>query len=217
MDKDENTLIELRRIFGVSVERERNFFDEKRRPANWSKSANAPYYNEKCALELKSEVDGLIESAKNGIFDELIYSYLDHRQYSPNTLYLKVNQSKLFLLDHLDPEGIYKTFFEYVRITRDKGRGVRISFVDKNPEKELNPTSVVPKEIQHDHVEDQVSAFLENAKPNDKLHIKNISLGESDINILKISLQELNDIVYRVKANEVFIVKLSEADASKIS
>lgn len=215
---DDATIIKLREIFGAANIKERNFFDEKRRPTNWSMKANAPYYTEACALDLKSDIDVLIENAKNGIFDELIYHYTDYPKYSPNTLYLKVNQSKLYLLQHLDNEGIYKTFFEYVKITRDKGCGVRISFLEQDTARggELKATPVIPKDEQHVFVEDQVDDFLKDAKPGDKFHLKNISLAPDAIDSLKVSLQELVDILYRVNSKEIFIVKLTEEQLSNL-
>jgi len=94
----------------------------------WSTLTNAPYYKEKFALELKIVLDEMLTILESGhSFVCKVYQYKHFSNYTPSTIYARIIQSKMFLLDKLDPIGKYKLFLENVEIKREPNFGVILS------------------------------------------------------------------------------------------
>src|SRR5205823_4714999 len=69
----------------------------------WGKKKNAPYYREKFALEIRNVLDIL----KKTFPQPFVYRYERFPEFSSRTIYLRIYQSKKYLLEHLDPTGAY--------------------------------------------------------------------------------------------------------------
>ena len=95
----------------------------KTRPLGWSRRSRASYYNEKNGKWLLRDIDAMIKDRK-----ARIYRYSNFPGLSQISLYLKLNQSFRYILDNLDPDGLYKQFEESIRITRQANTGVIIRF-----------------------------------------------------------------------------------------
>ena len=95
----------------------------KKRPLGWSQRSRAAYYNEKNGKWLLRDIDAMIKDRK-----ARIYRYSNFPGLSQTSLYLKINQSFRYILDNLDPDGLYKQFEESIRITRQANTGVIIRF-----------------------------------------------------------------------------------------
>jgi hypothetical protein len=175
---------------------------EKKRRSNWSKLANAPYYRKRYALELKAVVDDMLQK---GCDKE--YRYDDYVDLSHKTIYLRLNQAKLFLLDELDPDLFYKENFQRISITQEK-TGVRLSLM-----KEI--TSMAPVDVGLDEKksewQDKITKYLETAKIGDApLRIDKLSLTAEEVEIQKESFINIPGVSAFITATEILIVKFEE-------
>jgi hypothetical protein len=91
----------------------------KKRPIGWSHTSQASYYKQRYALWIKKNIDAMIADKKTRVYRYDVWTSLSH-----NSLYFRINQSVGYLLDNLDPNGIYKEWKESIDITRKAGIGV---------------------------------------------------------------------------------------------
>ena len=91
-------------------------YGDIRRPLNSSRSTNSPYYKEKFAIELRDAVcEPMLDEQSRGIFQDKMLRYEAHPEYTHQTLYIKVQQSRKYLLDFLDTEDRkYVKFFDSI-------------------------------------------------------------------------------------------------------
>src|SRR4051812_16460 len=67
------------------------------KPIGYSKKSNMSYYKPRFALEFRAALDTLLEKGEpHG------WAYQDYSEFSKNTLYARVMQGKMYLLDHMD-------------------------------------------------------------------------------------------------------------------
>lgn len=175
---------------------------DKKRRSNWSKLANAPYYTRRFAHELKVVIDDMIQ---RGVDKEYIYE--DYKDLSHRTIYLRVNQSKLFLLDELDPDGYYKDQFARIIITQEK-TGVRLSL-------RKEASSMSPKDISLDEKksdwQEKINVYLEKAIIGDEpLILKGLSLTKEEVETQKESFVNIPGVSAFITPTEILIVKFEE-------
>lgn len=196
--------------------------DGPKRPKGWSSLSNAPYFKERFALEFKMVLDAMIAEYKEGRFEDREYKYSEFCQpgvvgsLSRNSLYLKINQSKLYLLKELDFDGTYKEFCELLTITKER-TGIRISYV-RDIRQGLDfkmPSKVVPK-TETFSWKDKVDSFLENGQSGDKLELTGLSIDEDQQQDIIASLSGLSDIIFKVTDSSIKIVKLSPEQLHKL-
>jgi hypothetical protein len=101
-----------------------------KKPKGWSRRSNAPYYKQYYAEAIKKEIDKMLVDRVDIIYDYKTFCGENEELMAKNTLYARINQSIHFLLDCLDPQGVYKAWYEVVRITQEKGRGISIRFAE---------------------------------------------------------------------------------------
>ena len=89
-----------------------------------SPSSVMSYYKERYAKMVKNAIDKMLECKKN-----MVFRYEDFSHNSASTLYQKVFQGKLYLLDHLDPEMKYAKVDGEMTITK-KPDGIRLEFIN---------------------------------------------------------------------------------------
>lgn len=175
-----------------------------------------PYYKERFALEFKMWVDEMMAEFDRGELLDRLFAYSDFPSLSHNTLYIKVNQSKLYLLDQLDPDGKYKRFLQLVSITRDRGVGVRISYNrDLDKESSFMPSVVMPKEHSYTW-KARVEKFLEEATDGQEITISRLALTHENIMDLKTSLVQLEDLLYKITTSSIWLKKLSHEEYVKL-
>ena len=85
-----------------------------------------PYYKEKYALEFKKEVDKILANP-----DEPVV--IAPRNCRLVTQYHKLIQGRLYLIDHLDPEGTYREAKKHLEMKQLKEKGIiTMSFQGKS-------------------------------------------------------------------------------------
>jgi len=170
---------------------------EVRKPVSSKATSKYSYYKERFALALKIIVDEMMAEHATGIYEDRMFSYEHYEgSLSHNSLYLKISQSKMFLLDHLDKESKYVKFFDLISITKERGKGIRLSYqrdVNGNPGGTAPfvalKVSQIPVKIEKPAWREKVDEFLEIGKPGDQLTInRGLDLSKNDIEALRVSL-----------------------------
>ena len=186
-----------------------------KRRSTWSALTNAPYYKEPFALQLKAVLDEMIQEHANGILEDRIWR-CEEFDMKISSLYVRINQSKLFLLNELDADGIYKSFCDRIVITKERGIGVRLSYIrDISPES-FKPNKAIDKMEQTVTWKDKIEQFCENSGVGDTLEINKLALTDDDIADVHSSLAQLQDIVGSISSERIFLARLSKEEADKL-
>lgn len=176
----------------------------RKKPAGWSKRSNAPYFNSGAAKLMKEVADEMMRTR-----EDQVYFYKDFPTMSRNTLYLRINQSLRYLLEYMDTEdNLYAKWAEMVAVTRERGTGVRLSFKEEyrfGGENSFKPKAVLAKATEPKWKTD-VDEYLESGRTS-PLHIDKLMLTPEEIGSLKESLVGVQNILFRVTASEIKIVK----------
>lgn len=187
-----------------------NVLVPSKRPDGWSKFTNAPYFKEVYALEMKSTLDTVVEQKQDVIYD---YATFESMGMSKSTVYLRVNQSLLYLLKYLDPDGKYANIrHNMIQITKERGVGVRISLLPQYREgftAEFQPRAVIPqsemplwrKKMEH---------FLENAQPGASFYKEGLALTPEEIKELNDSFMNVSGFIVNITSFSVKIVRIDE-------
>lgn len=100
----------------------------RKRPLNWSRKSNAPYYKEVFARQIQRDIDRMIETG-----EAIVYRYdrwCGETGMSEQTLYNRINQSIRFLLEVLYVgDTKYNPWYDKAKIERVSGLGIRVSYV----------------------------------------------------------------------------------------
>jgi len=95
-----------------------------KRPAGWSRRSRATYYTEEYAMQVKRVLDNILQDKQ-----DRLWRYEDWKQFSPTTVYLRINQSLRYLLDYMDADGRYKKLMSTLEIYRDRSaKGIRFGY-----------------------------------------------------------------------------------------
>lgn len=168
------------------------------RRKNWSRLSRSSYYNKRYALELKALVDDMLS---RGVDKE--FRFEDYQELKPTTIYLRVNHSKLYLLDELDPQEYYKEQFQRIHISKEK-TGIRLTLL-KEHLAELKAVDISLDEKQSNW-QSKIDEYLEVAKPGHKpLHLKGLSLTAEEVDILKQSFLPLEHVGAIITATEIMV------------
>src|SRR5438045_8411718 len=137
-----------------------------------------------------------------------ILKYTSYPELSPTTLYLKVNQALLYLLERLDTkEKLYTNFRELINISRIRGIGIQFAF-KKDIEKPLatiRKTDVEIPVIQPEVIKsiiippnwkDTLTTFIEKAIVGDSLTLKDLNLTKADGDYIEKALPNDTCILY---------------------
>ena len=209
------------------------------RPLTWSKRANVPYYKARYALEIKHIFDEMILAAEDGDKEPRIIKYVDYPEVSHTTLYLKINQSLLYLLEKMDEAGIYSNFRQLVQISRVRSVGIKFSLVHALDNKPLSAFKIssanIPKEKPLERIREVISdtpkvleapnlnedwkaalhAFVEKAEPGQTFKSNNLSLTMEDGEYIKQMIPDDKCIIYKASAESLFLLKLTPEQYAK--
>jgi hypothetical protein len=163
-----------------------SLYSKTPRIGRYSCNAQATYYTEKFALWLKQYLDRMMNDPDK---NDLLFECKTYRL-SKNTINIRLLQSWLYLIDFLDPSGIYAKFRGETRIKKDP-EGIRIHRI-LDPTKleptitsKFEPKTVAPKEreliVQW---KKDLEAFLDSAKEGDSKEI-DCNLTPTDLTWLK--------------------------------
>lgn len=181
--------------------------EPKKRPQSWGRRSRATYYGEEFALQVKKVIDDMLVDKKDRIF-----FYSSYPQFTPNTVYLRINQSLRFLLEEMDVEGTYRKAMSTIDVHRDRiAKGIRFSvrqeFRDSGDSNfvpaEIIPTVEMPKWKQ------KIEDWLETSEPGSKPFILDrLALTPEEVKELKLQFMGLTNIVAVINAKEIKLVKL---------
>lgn len=216
----DEAIAQLRDLFNrVPNDRRKEIFEEpNKRPTNWSRKSNAPYYKERYALQLRSVLDEMIQEHYKNIHTTR-YFYYKEANLSKNSMYLMIRQSLMFLLDQMDPDRVYKRFSELIKIEKEE-TGIRISYCDdieQLADSPLNKVVVIEDQTEQEiTVQARIEEFLENAKPGEKFELTRLQLDNEIVENLRLSVSQLKDIVASITRTNIRLIKLSPEDAAKL-
>jgi len=144
-----------------------------------SYKAKAPYYKQFFALELKPVVDQMAVDKQPRLI-----LFEDNQDLTKHSLYNKINQSFQYLVNHLDPSGIYATLRDEIKI-KPETSGIRLKF--KDVPKALIARVGVPEEEKPkkvdpivDKIKVSIAEFFTDEKQNYFL-CKNINLTHKQV------------------------------------
>ena len=180
------------------------------KPQGWSHRSHATYYKAMYAKELKEKVDEMMQNKQ-----DIIYKYstwcTEKTQYSPQTVYNRVNQSLRYILDQLDPKGIYKEWHETVEVRREKGKGVVISYIPgfgSNDEESPRPEFVEPKNTKPLWMR-RLDEWIEDNDNYEPFVKDGLALGTDEIVALKVMLASLPNLQASITQDKVAIIRMS--------
>lgn len=177
------------------------------RPAGWSRKSNAPYYKEIYAIQLKGEIDKMIESGKPLCFRYTTWC-TDETRMSKQTLYNRINQSIRYLIEQLDIDRHYAKWYESVRVERVHNVGIIISFVvGLDSAGQFKAEQVEPKENEPIWKR-EMDAWLEsdNIRPFCK---EGLALTPQQVIDLSVELDTLSGIKASVTSSSVKIIRMN--------
>lgn len=179
------------------------------RPRNWSRKSSSPYFREKFAIDFRDNcLEPMIEDKQTRI-----YYYEEWPSLKPSSLYNKIIQSKLYLLEYLDLEKKYATFCRAVYIKPKKGVGIVVSVMKDIIDEMIaeNPKPFRPSLLSSgaDNWHNRVMDYIENGKVGEPLVLKNLALEETDIAQLTIELSALTNFALSVQTSYIKLVKIS--------
>jgi len=169
-----------------------------------------PYYRKRFALQIQTIIDQMIAEHKTGVHEDRFFAYAAYENVlSKNSLYLKINQSLLYLRCELDPTGIYGEFYEMIMIKRMED-GIRLTYqrdIIEGKEADLVATKVLPLEEQKVVYRTQIDKFIEEGKAGEQLIITKLHLSQEEIDNIEASICQLDNIVSKIHANRIWMAK----------
>jgi hypothetical protein len=190
----------------------------RKRPVGWGGRSNSPYYRESYAKAIQRDIDMMISTR-----EPILYRYSKHcgpeSGISTKTLYLKINQAMMYLLEELDKDGKYKEWRSVVEIHCKKGLGVMIEFTRLFRENFVKTSEdltadfinqVSPNEVEPERIpawRRKMNEWLESddVKP---YHQTRLAISEEEIREIKIELSVLSNIEFEISSSSLSIVKM---------
>jgi hypothetical protein len=170
----------------------------RKKPVGWGRKSTATYYNQDYARWAAKELQEIIDDGKPKVFR------LSGR-YTMNTLYLLINQAWLYLREESDDKQKWIDLWERCKVARKKGVGViiqlRETFTDLPHGSDFVDIKEAPKWKRelNDYLEgDEIKPF----------HKSGLILSNEDVEQLKIELDGLDNIQYKIDNKEIKIIRL---------
>jgi hypothetical protein len=161
-------------------------------PKGWRPGSTASYYKESAAKDLQVVLDSMIAETPDAV-GKLKDRFLNRRVLNLNkaTLYQKITQGWLYLIEHMDPEGVYKNLRLECEVQREH-EGVRIARKANMQTKSIAATLAASATLdgasQTGSVVNWRSAleeFIVNAKEDDVFNMDGLTLDDEDIQNIK--------------------------------
>jgi len=172
----------------------------RKRPVGWSRKSYATYYRQEYALQLKKELDNMIETNKDKVF-----RVENQPRLSMNSIYLFVNQAFHFLMDNGPDAEKYRDLWKKVRVERIRGTAVCIRFRDFATDV-LRGEDFVSRDDRMKWKKD-IDNYLNDDSAVEPLHIEHLLLSPEDIQNVKSELEGLETIQFSVTSKEIKIIK----------
>lgn len=181
--------------------------DKQDKPAGWGRRSSASYYNEVYAEQSKKVLDEMMIDRKDRLFSYGAWPHL-----SAQSVYLRVNQSLRFLVDHADKDGVYRKFLSMISITRERNLGVKLTFIEEfrnGPGSTFAPTIVVPSSDVAKWKQ-RMETWLEDSEPGEApFVVNNLLLSPDEIKDLKLEFAGLKSVLASISATSVKLIKIN--------
>lgn len=168
-ERIENAVAEFKQVV---LARKRNL--KVKQPEGYSPDSETPYYKESYALDFKKYFDRLIAKP-----DKQLVISPDKLRISVSTLQGRFYQAKKYLIDHLDPTGIYKKHSRNIKISRTP-----ISLVLSYQRVEIDETDCIECEARPGW-KVQLEDFIDNSQPGTKFELERVYLSEEDVEYIR--------------------------------
>lgn len=173
----------------------------KKRPVTWGKTSNASYYNIKYAKHIQPFVDKAIASKQ-----DMVFLYSQYPQLSAKTLYLRINQSLLFLVDCLDDDTLkYQQYKNMTECKIEPGIGLRFTYLLMYQNDGMPDPIMVSPQSKSFIWREKIDLFLDDPKSTE-LFIDKLLLTPDQIDDVRASLI-LDGIISSVNAHHIKIIK----------
>lgn len=182
------------------------------RPAGWGRRSIAPYFKEKYGLEMKKVIDDMMQDGQPVLFE---YEEFQRKfGQSPETLYLRINQSLRYLMEKLDDsDKTYGRFVERLHVFKKRRVGIIMELAptltgdtkfDLTPKK-IEPTTSEPK------WKEELQQYLETAQPGAAPFLREkLCLNPEEIQQVKDSLAPLgNSVLHSVTSYSIKVIRVN--------
>ena len=180
------------------------------KPVGWAHHSNAPYYKALYANELKPFVDKMLEDKQDILYRYSVWC-AEPTGMSPQTLYIRVNQSIRYLIDFMDDDQhTYASWYEFARVERIRNLGVRISYppgFGNSDGVKMVPESVSPKVTKPEWFR-KMDEWLEDGDNFEPFVKEGLALSNDEIMDIKIKLSALTNIQSSITEDRVAIIRL---------
>jgi hypothetical protein len=162
-----------------------------------------PYYKPRFARMVQITIDKMLEDKKNRVF-----RYEDFKYNTESTLYNKIYQGFLYLVDNLDSNLKYAKARDDITIFKGKD-GIRLEIIDVCLEKELSvPIDEGP--VNKREWKAKLQDFIDNSQENQKLQIKNVSLTKEEMEECEMMLAGLEQsFISRISGTEILVLHIT--------
>lgn len=200
---------------------------DNRRPSGWSSRSYPTYYKEVYARQVQTEIDTMIDNYENhGDRSSIVFDFdtwcgqkdprtKEREKMSERTLYIRINHSIRFLVDHLDtPDHRYAKWNQVtdVNISKSQG-GIVISW---NKEFVESVEGVAPKvrhvqpEQERPRWERQIEHYLADEHDFAPLIIDRLFLSGDEVLQLKKRFATLSNVMADINGSCIKLLKMRE-------
>ena len=160
------------------------------------------YYNEKEAKMLMQHLDDISVDKEDREF-----RYDDYPQWTPNTIWAKINQAIKYIIDNLDPEGKYTTIRNHVKISREE-TGVQFHWVEnQNANEGWIAHKIKDGRKMLENYKTKVYRFMEESNEGEELDLKEgLSLTDDEVDQMKAFLSDSPIFLAFVSSNRIKII-----------
>ena len=200
MEQQSNKPITITLPDGKTAQRVVDLVVSGKKPPGYSRRSVASYYTEDYALWLKRDLDQMLSRNVSRVF-----LYKDWPELSPNSLYLRIMQGWEYLINELDPDGIYKKLWHRTKRNRVNQVGITLAFKgfeDGKSGQDYSPQEDIPKWRK------LLDEYLESDEPNQKPFVReNLILMPDQVELLKQELSGLSNVIFSVDSGTIKVIK----------
>jgi len=178
---------------------------QPKKPVGYSKRSNCPYYKPFFALQFKEALDTVIKTA-----EPHVWKYKDHQNLSKTSLYLRIDQGKRYLLDHLDtPEKKYAIVCDAISISRERNLGVVIRVHNAIREAKLYMPTPLEEEGTSSAWKHKMEDWIENGEVGTEFTVDNLTMSEEEVTKLQYMLAAFDNLIgYNITQTKIKMRKL---------
>jgi hypothetical protein len=176
----------------------------EKKPKSFAPRSVAPYYKERFAKQIRDVLDAMVLDREPRMFH-----YESFPSHSPDSLYLRINQSFRYLYEHMDTED--KKYFklkEEINVSRVRGKGVLLAFDDSWNGDTFTPVKVLPpdKSILW---KDKMEKWIETSEVGENFVQEGLTLSPEEVLDYKRSFAGIDNIWASISSKAIKLVKVN--------